>query len=152
VLFERAEDAQLYKDAYEGAQRIIRISDEVRITMERVTSGTAEVADVATDAAIEGETAASGKLPPSRSRRGTDGRPHSFLSVPLPLDTFRLKVSATHSRLRGNGQESNSWPSLVSARTSFGRRTSAWIDGVCLRAFRRWKPRPTTIANSPSRT
>ena len=30
--------AQLYKDAYEEAQRIIRISDEVRISLERVPS------------------------------------------------------------------------------------------------------------------
>ena len=40
VLIQRAEDAELYKDAYEEAQRIIRISDEVRISLERVTSET----------------------------------------------------------------------------------------------------------------
>lgn len=38
VLISRNEDAQLYKDAYEEAQRIIRISDEVRISMERVSA------------------------------------------------------------------------------------------------------------------
>jgi phosphatidylserine/phosphatidylglycerophosphate/cardiolipin synthase-like enzyme len=38
VLIRRADDPDLYKDAYEEAQRIIRISDEVRITLERVTS------------------------------------------------------------------------------------------------------------------
>lgn len=38
ILIQRAEDAQLYKDAYEEAQRIIRISDEVRISLERVTT------------------------------------------------------------------------------------------------------------------
>lgn len=36
VLFKRAEDSDLYKDAYEEAQRIIRISEEVRISMQRV--------------------------------------------------------------------------------------------------------------------
>lgn len=36
ILIRRSEDAQLYKDAYEEAQRIIRISDEVRISLERV--------------------------------------------------------------------------------------------------------------------
>jgi phosphatidylserine/phosphatidylglycerophosphate/cardiolipin synthase-like enzyme len=36
ILIRRTEDAELYKDAYEEAQRIIRISDEVRITLERV--------------------------------------------------------------------------------------------------------------------
>lgn len=38
VLIQRAEDGQLYKDAYEEAQRIIRISDEVRISLERVAN------------------------------------------------------------------------------------------------------------------
>ena len=38
ILIQRGEDAQLYKDAYEEAQRIIRISDEVRISLERVSS------------------------------------------------------------------------------------------------------------------
>jgi hypothetical protein len=36
VLIRRSEDVDLYKDAYEEAQRIIRISDEVRISLERV--------------------------------------------------------------------------------------------------------------------
>ncbi len=38
VLIRRSEDGDLYKDAYEEAQRIIRISDEVRISLERVPS------------------------------------------------------------------------------------------------------------------
>jgi phosphatidylserine/phosphatidylglycerophosphate/cardiolipin synthase-like enzyme len=37
VLISRSDDADLYKDAYEEAQRIIRISDEVRISLEVVT-------------------------------------------------------------------------------------------------------------------
>lgn len=36
VLIRRSEDAELYKDAYEEAQRIIRISDEIRISMEKI--------------------------------------------------------------------------------------------------------------------
>lgn len=38
VLIRRTDDAELYKDAYEEAQRIIRISDEVRISLERVAN------------------------------------------------------------------------------------------------------------------
>ena len=38
ILILRGEDGQLYKDAYEEAQRIIRISDEVRISLERVAN------------------------------------------------------------------------------------------------------------------
>jgi phosphatidylserine/phosphatidylglycerophosphate/cardiolipin synthase-like enzyme len=40
VLIRRSDDVDLYKDAYEEAQRIIRISDEVRISLERVSSAT----------------------------------------------------------------------------------------------------------------
>lgn len=36
VLIRRSDDGELYKDAYEEAQRIIRISEEVRISLERV--------------------------------------------------------------------------------------------------------------------
>ena len=36
VLLRRSDDAELYRDAYDEAQRIIRISDEVRISLERV--------------------------------------------------------------------------------------------------------------------
>ena len=38
VLIHRSDDADLYKDAYEEAQRIIRISDEIRISLERVAN------------------------------------------------------------------------------------------------------------------
>lgn len=38
VAVSRSEDPELYSDAYDEAQRIIRISDEVRISLEKVTS------------------------------------------------------------------------------------------------------------------
>lgn len=42
ILIRRDDDTELYKDTYEEAQRIIRISDEVRISMERVSSTDSE--------------------------------------------------------------------------------------------------------------
>lgn len=36
VLIRRSEDMELYKDAYEEAQRVIRISDEIRMSIETV--------------------------------------------------------------------------------------------------------------------
>ena len=36
ILIRRADDAELFKDAYEEAQRIIRVSEEIRISLERV--------------------------------------------------------------------------------------------------------------------
>lgn len=53
VLIRREDDAELYKDAYEEAQRIIRISDEVRITLERVAS--AESSETESEANTEAE-------------------------------------------------------------------------------------------------
>ncbi len=38
VLLSRDSDPELYRDAYEEAQRIIRISDEVRMSLEKVDS------------------------------------------------------------------------------------------------------------------
>jgi phosphatidylserine/phosphatidylglycerophosphate/cardiolipin synthase-like enzyme len=48
VLITRSDDASLYKDAYEEAQRIIRISDEVRMSLEVVNKE---------DEAVDGEEA-----------------------------------------------------------------------------------------------
>ena len=42
ILIRRSDDAELYRDAYEEAQRIIRISDEIRISLERVATPTDE--------------------------------------------------------------------------------------------------------------
>ena len=39
VSLSRSEDADLYREAYEEAQRIIRISDEIRMSMEKVSKG-----------------------------------------------------------------------------------------------------------------
>ena len=59
VLIRRVDDAELYKDAYEEAQRIIRISEEVRISLERVSS------EAETQPETE-ETASSGKITTSK--------------------------------------------------------------------------------------
>jgi phosphatidylserine/phosphatidylglycerophosphate/cardiolipin synthase-like enzyme len=44
VLISRANDVDLYRDAYDEAQRIIRISDEVRISLERIERAPDDVA------------------------------------------------------------------------------------------------------------
>jgi phosphatidylserine/phosphatidylglycerophosphate/cardiolipin synthase-like enzyme len=58
VLIRRADDVELYKDAYEEAQRIIRISEEVRISLERVSN---EV-----ESKAEAEETSAGKLTTSK--------------------------------------------------------------------------------------
>ncbi|AKM30252.1 DNA repair protein [Pandoraea faecigallinarum] len=52
VLIRRSEDADLYRDVYEEAQRIIRISEEVRISLERPNGEVVE--DVRPDNSIAG--------------------------------------------------------------------------------------------------
>ncbi|WP_439609604.1 phospholipase D family protein [Hydrogenophaga sp.] len=65
ILIQRGEDSQLYKDAYEEAQRIIRISDEVRISLERVSSepdASAAEADKGAEAEPAGDKLTSSKI------------------------------------------------------------------------------------------
>ncbi len=64
VLIQRADDGQLYKDAYEEAQRIIRISDEVRISLERVA--TAPDAGVTEEAGNSDDEGGADKLATSK--------------------------------------------------------------------------------------
>ena len=58
ILINRAEDPELYKEAYEEAQRIIRISDEVRISVETV--------EKEADAAADNEEPSTEKLTSSK--------------------------------------------------------------------------------------
>ena len=80
ILIQRNEDGQLYKDAYEEAQRIIRISGEVRISMERVveepgsTNPTAEVND---DGDAGGDKLPSGKLAQKLGMKAADLLSHA---------------------------------------------------------------------------
>jgi phosphatidylserine/phosphatidylglycerophosphate/cardiolipin synthase-like enzyme len=50
ILIRRSDDMELYKDAYEEAQRIIRISEEVRISLERVENETESKSEESEDA------------------------------------------------------------------------------------------------------
>lgn len=52
VYISRSEDSDIYRDAYEEAQRIIRISDEIRISLEKVSKSSV---DQTTEMPVEGE-------------------------------------------------------------------------------------------------
>ena len=75
ILIRRSEDAELYRDAYEEAQRIIRISDEVRISLERVENResvveTADQVDQADLVEVDGnDSSDGGKLTSSKLAR-----------------------------------------------------------------------------------
>lgn len=66
VLIRRDGDAELYRDAYEEAQRIIRISDEVRITLERVPVAENSEAESETNAEAEASSNSASKLTTSK--------------------------------------------------------------------------------------
>lgn len=68
ILIRRSDDAELYRDAYEEAQRIIRISDEVRISLERVAT-TEEKGDEAQAEAASDDGDVVGKLTTSKLAR-----------------------------------------------------------------------------------
>ena len=68
VLIDRLADVDLYRDAYDEAQRIIRISDEVRITLERVE----RKPDVTASLTTKPDTATpTTEAPPSAAAGGT---------------------------------------------------------------------------------
>lgn len=66
ILIRRSEDGALYKDAYEEAQRIIRISDEVRISLERVVPDGESEPDTSVGGSEATDDATLGKLSSSR--------------------------------------------------------------------------------------
>jgi hypothetical protein len=74
ILIQRSDDGQLYKDAYEEAQRIIRISDEVRISLERVASSDPNLrhASCGQTSGTDSETSAGDKL--TSSKHGSEVR------------------------------------------------------------------------------
>lgn len=86
VLIRRDEDVDLYKDAYEEAQRIIRISDEVRITLERVAAQEATGEDEAEDASDK-----IGKISSSRLAQKFGMKTAPFLERCVELGFLELK-------------------------------------------------------------
>ena len=95
ILIRRAEDAELYREAYEEAQRIIRISDEVRISMERVAPSEAVTDDseeAITSDADSADAADGGKLTTSKLARKLGCKTNELLDK---------LVASGHLELRG---------------------------------------------------
>lgn len=95
ILIRRADDAELYREAYEEAQRIIRISDEVRISMERVAPDetTNEASDDASGAEGDaGDAGEGGKLTSSKLARKLGCKTNELLDK---------LVASGHLELRG---------------------------------------------------
>jgi len=71
VLIYRNEDAKLYADTYEEAQRIIRISDEVRMSLEKVTESDSSANNTDTSSTTIVKPAATEAATPNYSKLTT---------------------------------------------------------------------------------
>lgn len=74
IALSRSEDSELYREAYEEAQRIIRISDEVRMSLEKVNKADApekvsETMPTTVAQAVEDENSDQEKLTTSKLAR-----------------------------------------------------------------------------------
>jgi phosphatidylserine/phosphatidylglycerophosphate/cardiolipin synthase-like enzyme len=101
ILVRRSEDAELYRDAYDEAQRIIRISEEVRISMERVVSERDASESATSDAkGDEGEEQA-GKLTTSKLAAKLGMRTSELTDRLVGLGYLELKSGKPYLTDRG---------------------------------------------------
>lgn len=86
ILIRRSDDAQLYKDTYDEAQRIIRISEEIRVSLERISSEPVAIPAPAPARADEN---------PAAAPKTEDKLPSSKISQKLGLKTAQFLERAT---------------------------------------------------------
>lgn len=97
VLISRAEDADLYHDANEEAQRLLRLSDEVRIRVDKpdcVTSPNAV-------ARVEDSASAAGKLSTHRLAKKLGLKTHELLDGLQRLGA--IEIASGHKQLTQHG-------------------------------------------------
>jgi phosphatidylserine/phosphatidylglycerophosphate/cardiolipin synthase-like enzyme len=101
ILIRREQDAELYRDAYEEAQRIIRISEEIRISMERVaTPQSASPEEVEHDAGKD-DTDTVGKLTTSKLARKLGLKTAELTDKLLANGHLELKSDKPHLTEKG---------------------------------------------------
>lgn len=110
ILLRRGEDGELYRDAYEEAQRIIRISDEVRISMERVVAETErkpEAKSGAEDVGTDSEESA-GKLTTSKLASKLGVKTAELTSTLVDAGFFELRAGKPYLTDKGK-QAGGEW-------------------------------------------
>jgi len=93
VLIRRSEDQDLYSEVYEEAQRIIRISDEIRVSIEAV--------DKKTESPAEEETLASGKLTTSKLAQKIGVKTNELTEQLLSLGYLEVREGKTYLTAKG---------------------------------------------------
>ncbi|QXC37325.1 phospholipase D family protein [Aeromonas sp. FDAARGOS 1410] len=96
VLIQRSEDHDLYRDAYDEAQRIIRVSDEIRISLERVINE----ADSQQPSASEGESVTE-KLTSSKLAQKWGIKTHELLEKMVSHGLLELRDSKHYLTAKG---------------------------------------------------
>ncbi len=93
VLIRRTDDPDLYKEAYEEAQRIIRISDEIRISVETV--------EKELEAPSENEDASSGKLTTSKLAQKLGFKTNELIDQLVKSGHLEIKDGKNYITLKG---------------------------------------------------
>lgn len=93
VLVSRRDDGDLYKEAYEEAQRIIRVSDEIRISLEKV----AKEPEVIQDAEVHDES----KLATSKLAQKLKLKTPELLEKLVSAGFLEVKDGRNHLTLKG---------------------------------------------------
>lgn len=101
ILIRRSEDSELYRDAYEEASRIIRISEEVRISMERVATAAEQKPEEADQDAGGEEADAGGKLTTSKLARKLGLKTTALTDQLLESGYLELKSGKPHLTEKG---------------------------------------------------
>lgn len=96
VHLSRSQDGELYREAYEEAQRIIRISDEVRMSLEKVAHGTEartpeSIGAATTDADNEENGNDDQKLTSSKIAKKLNLRTNEFLEKVVAAGLLEIK-------------------------------------------------------------
>ncbi|MCP8688243.1 phospholipase D family protein [Marinobacterium sedimentorum] len=94
IHLSRSQDPEIYREAFEEAQRIIRISDEVRMSLEKISSAQAERAETVTAepaASSESLEPASGKITSSKLAKKLGVSTQTFLDRMVEAGNLELQ-------------------------------------------------------------
>ncbi|MDR2507468.1 MAG: phospholipase D family protein [Candidatus Accumulibacter sp.] len=95
VLVHRFEDVELYKDTYEEAQRIIRISEEVRVSVETI--------EKENDSVIECDESSIGRLTTSKLAKKMGVKTNELLERLLKEGYLEAREGKNHITSKGKG-------------------------------------------------
>ena len=93
VLIRRSEDLNLYKEAYEEAQRIIRVSDEIRISVETV--------EKEKESSAEGEDLTPDKLTTSKLAQKVGVKTNELIERLVKLGYLEIKERKNYITAKG---------------------------------------------------